>query len=135
MYKKNYLFIWDLIRCLFKKSDLFSTKIFIQRKISPSENSKIAEGQEVVKLDFMILHKLSAKVSRGEKPRKRNRKGERERSTRQEILIIPFTRRPMYPTSLFSRNLIARGKTISVGIRVSGDLECILYNYNFIITL
>lgn len=54
--------------------------------LSPPENSKIAEGQEVVKLDFMILHKLSAKVSRrelAEKGCRRKKEKEREAQDRK----------------------------------------------------
>lgn len=39
----------------------------------------------------------------------------------REILIIPFTSRPTYPTSLSTRNLIASGKDISVKIFLSTD--------------
>lgn len=51
------------------------------RERSPClDNSKIPKGREVVKLDFTISHKLSARVSRKAVRRKASaRKGKRER--------------------------------------------------------
>lgn len=72
-----------------------------------------ADGREVVKLDFTISHKLSARVSRSDRFEAMRRKAARREAQQREILIIPFTSRPTYPTSLSARNLIAPGKTIS----------------------
>jgi len=59
VYKNNifYNFIYNLKRLSVKRNNYL-------RKISFIWSSKIAEGQEVVKLDFMTSHKLSARVSR-----------------------------------------------------------------------
>lgn len=110
-----------------KRINCLNKNFYLEENLSPPECSKIAKGQEVVKLDFMISHKLSARVSRvSSRTLWRKATRERERSAGWKILIIPFTRRPDVSHIFILAEFDSSRQDYIGWHRVSGDVKRIL---------
>jgi len=106
---------------------LSSNSDCFDENLSPPENSKIAEGQEVVKLDFMILHKLSAKVSRVSSRRKAAGERKRKREKHKTGNINNSIHEASDVSHIFIPAEFDSSREDYIGWhRVSGDLERIL---------